>query len=247
MIVFLEGDHYHNHVCRLPAKMTDTGVADSKPKTRHIQPKEIVMNRQNRLWMGVVVGCVSMMGLGGCAETPVPSTRTDTPIQNVEGVPLWVVKKGQAFSGERAALYGVGNAAALQNPSLRRKAAEGAAMRDLAQTLQVYVAGLQKQYLAETTAGAMDRHSVEQHIEDVMKTVTQASLNGVTIVEYWENPTRNEAFALARLDPARFVEAMQAFKAAGAQYKELDEKMRDFVRKNAEKAMEELNQATAPK
>jgi hypothetical protein len=77
------------------------------------------------------------------------------PIQDVKTLPIWVTQRGAAFSGEKRVFYGVGNAAALQNPSLRRRAAEGQARRDIAQTMQTYVAGLQKQYLAETTAGDM--------------------------------------------------------------------------------------------
>lgn len=189
------------------------------------------------LFFGIMVGCAEQQGTGPSAGGP--------PIQDV--APEWVFNKGAAFSGERQVFYGVGNAAGLQNASLRRRSAEAAARRDIQQTFQSYIAGLNKQYIAETTAGDMESASVEQHIEDVMKQVTSGTLVGVDIVKYWEHPTRNEAYALARLDLERFLETMQKYSSATSQFKELDEKVKEYVRNNAAKAHEELNKATDPK
>lgn len=197
----------------------------------------------------VIMGALAMFSfVVGCAEQkPIGQeagglARTDTPIQEVKNAPKWVTQKGAAFSGERRVFYGVGNAAALQNPSLRRRAAEGQARRDIAQTMQTYVAALQKQYMAETTAGDMSKQSVEQHITDTMKQVTEATLVGAQIVEYWENPLRNEAYALARLDLEQFLDVMKNYQSAVGGAKELDAKVREYVRQNATKAHDELNQ-----
>ncbi len=187
----------------------------------------------------VLSGCASQKPMGQEAGG---MSRVDTPIQNVEGLPQWVTQKGAAFSGERKVLHGVGSASGIRNPTLRRRAAEGQARNDLASTLNVYVAGLQKQYLAETTSGDFSQTSVEQHIQDTMKQVTEASLVGAEIVEYWEHPLRNEAYALCRLDIEKIMESMEAYGAAEGKYKELDAKMRDFIRKNADKAHQELDQ-----
>ena len=196
-----------------------------------------------------VMGALAMVAvIAGCAEQkPIGQEadglkRVDRPIQEVEGLPKWVNNKGAAFSGEKRVLYGVGSASGVRNPTLRRKAAEGQSRRDLAETLQVYVAALQKQFMAETTAGAMDKTSVEQHIQDTMKQVTNATLTGAEIVEYWEHPMRNEAYALARLDVEKIGKVMDGMATADGAYKELDAKMRDFVRRNADKAHDELNQ-----
>lgn len=139
----------------------------------------------------LVVGCAGQKPQQGG-----PLARTDMPIQEVKDLPKWVTEKGAAFSGERRVLYGVGNSAGIYNPALRRKAAEGQSRNDLAATLQVYVAGLQKQYMAETTAGSMDKSSVEQHIQDTFKQVTEATLVGAQVVQYWENPLRNRSLCL---------------------------------------------------
>ena len=185
----------------------------------------------------LVVGCAGQKPQQGG-----PLARTDTPIQEVKDLPKWVTEKGAAFSGERRVLYGVGNSAGIYNPALRRKAAEGQSRNDLAATLQVYVAGLQKQYMAETTAGSMEKSSVEQHIQDTFKQVTEATLVGAQVVQYWENPLRNEAYALARLDIEQFMDIMKSYAAASGQFKELDANLREVVRKNADKAHDELNQ-----
>ncbi len=174
---------------------------------------------------------VSIGLLVGCAETPPPRTITEV-VEQGKG-PKWLTHMGTAFSGDRAVFYGVGNAAGLVNPSLKRKAAEASARRNIAQEFNTYIAALQKQYLAETTAGSMEAHSVEQHIEDVMKQLTEQTLVGVSIVEYWENPYRNEAYALARLDLARFKEMLEGMASTAEEFKELDASVRDFIRDNA--------------
>jgi len=184
-------------------------------------------------------GCASQQPMGQEAGG---LARPDSVLQDVKGLPKWVTQKGAAFSGERRVFYGVGSAAALQNPSLRRRAAEGQARRDIAQTMQTYVAALQKQYNAETTAGDMSKQSVEQHITDTMKQVTEATLVGAQIIEYWEHPLRNEAYALARLDLEQFLDVMQHYQSAVGKSKELDSKVREYVRQNAAKAHDELNQ-----
>ena len=208
------------------------------------------MKRDNGMKAGMLVamGAVAILSLvTGCAEQkPMGQeadgmARVDTPIQDVKGLPKWVNQKGAAFSGERRVLHGVGSASGIRNPTLRRRAAEGQARNDMAATLQVYVAGLQKQYMAETTAGDMSKVEVEQHIQDTMKQVTEATLVGVQIVEYWEHPMRNEAYALARLDMEQFMEIMKSYKSASAGFAQLDAGLREWVRNNAEKAHDQLN------
>ena len=200
------------------------------------------MGKKNSL---VVLGLVSMAGLlFGCAEKElVKPDGTVAPIQEYvkQGKsPKWITQRGAAFSGNEAVFYGVGNVAGVVNPSLKLKAAEGAARVDLAQQFQVYVAALQKQYLAETTAGDLDRHSVEQHIEDVMKQVTEQTLVGTKVVDYWEHPDRNEAYALVKMDLTQFQATLAMLQSSEARYKELDAKLKETIKQNAEKLHKEM-------
>jgi hypothetical protein len=194
------------------------------------------------------MGALAMVALvAGCAEQkPMGQesggmSRVDTAIQDVKGIPEWVTNKN-VFSGDRRVLVGVGTASGIRNTTLRRKQAEAQARNDLAATLQVYVAGLTKSYMAETTAGDMSKTDVEQRVQDTMKQVTEATLVGAQIVEYKENPIRNEAYALARLDLEQFLEVMKNYKAASDGFSQLNASVRDHVIKNAEKAHDQLNE-----
>jgi hypothetical protein len=198
-----------------------------------------------------VLGLGLVAGLNACAAD---ETKTATPgcegamcrqgqtIQSVAGVPAWVTQKGAAFSGERRVFNGVGNAAGIINPSLMRKAAEASARQDLAKTFKTYVAAMTKQYQASTMGGSANNVSEEQHIEAVSKELTEHTLMGASIAEYWENPTRNEAYALARLDIQQFLDTLSSISAANSQYKELDAKMKEYIKANAAKAHDDLNQ-----
>lgn len=200
---------------------------------------------KQRVGMVVVLGALTMMSfVVGCAEQkPMGQEaggmgRVDTPIQDVKGIPEWVTNKKQ-FSG---AFVGVGTASGIHIPSLRRKQAEMSARNDLAATLQVFAGGLTKSYMAETTAGDMSKTDVEQLVQDTMKQVVGSTLHGAQIVEYVENPIRNEAYALARLDLEQFMEVMKNYRSATAGFEQLEASLKEHIRKNAEKAHDELNQ-----
>ncbi len=195
--------------------------------------------RGRRVWHVFAVLLVLVWVAVGCKSGPsVPPS--ELPLQEVDG-PEWLTKKGAAFSGDDAVFYGVGVAADVSSSPLKRRAAESQARRDIAQQFNTYIGSLTKQYLADTTAGSMEAHSVEQHIEDVMKDVSEATLVGVSIVEYWEHPHKNEVYALARLDLKGFLDKMAGMQSAQEAFKELDKKIREFVRKNAKRAHADLN------
>jgi hypothetical protein len=210
------------------------------------------MKADNMKRAGVLVtmGALAMMALvTGCAsqqptvQVPEGLKRDSVPIQLVPDAPRWTYEKGEAFRGEKnRALYGVGLAAGSRHPTLRRKAAEGQARNDLASTMGSYVASLQKQFLAETTADSMDKASVESHVSDTMKILTEQSLVGAQIIQYYERPDINEAYALARLDFDQIKSMMEKLAASSGQFKQLDAKMRDWIRKNAETANDQLNE-----
>ena len=178
--------------------------------------------------------------LGGCASTDTGRPRTLNQLVKDGDGPEWLVKGGKAFSGDKKAFYGIGSAGRVRNPSLMRKSAQAQARREIASQFKVYVSALNKQYLADITAGDGDAHSEEQAVTDTTKELTEATLQGVTIEEYWEHPERNEAYALARLDLDAFLEKVKNYENGKAEYKELSEKVRQRIEQNAEKAFDEL-------
>jgi hypothetical protein len=202
--------------------------------------------------VSICIGSIIVIGLlASCAtekkatEAP-PQAQIDPCKPSVmvtnNQAPKWLTQKGVAFSGEKAVLYGVGSIDNVYNAALKRRAAEQSARQEIAATLDTYVANLHKQYLASISNGP-DKAGEEQHIEDVLKTITEASLHGADIVEYWENPcvNHNDSYALARLDMDRFMEAMEKVTNGNKQYKELDAQIKQQIQEHSKEAQAQLN------
>ncbi|UCH20586.1 MAG: LPP20 family lipoprotein [Deltaproteobacteria bacterium] len=172
---------------------------------------------------------MAMVLVTACAT---PEKTADT----AEKGPEWVLKGSGAFDVEGSKVfYGVGAASGIKNKALLRKTADNRARAEIAQTLETYVAYLAKDYMASTTAGDMSKSSEEQHVEQALKTFTKATLHGAQIVDRWQDPADGTYYALCELDMLTFKEALD-------DYKELDAKVRDYVRENAEKMHDELEE-----
>jgi hypothetical protein len=186
------------------------------------------MNRMARLTFILLLGLVL---IAGCAGTK--KITATTPIQELKA-PEWVLKGSGAFGGERGKVfYGVASATGIKNYSLLRAASDNRARNDVAKIFQFYTASLMKDYMASTMAGDVKVTAEEQLVEQAIKTVTSMTLPGVEIVDHWQHPATGELYALARLD-------LGAFKDNFEKVKELDAKVRDYIRKNAERLHEEL-------
>lgn len=180
----------------------------------------------------LIVVSIASFVLGGCATATREVTRT-TPIQEI-GAPEWVIKGSGAFGGDRGKIfYGVASAAGIQNPSLLRSAADNRARNEVAKVFDFYTASLMKDYAASTMAGDVKSTAEEQHVEQAIKTVTARTLSGVEVVDHWQHPATGELFSLARLD-------LQAFKDNLERMKELDAKVRDYIKENAERLHKQL-------
>ena len=203
-------------------------------------------HRVKRAGVMAAMGVVVMTSfLAGCAEQKVPvvdgMARTEKPIQEVSGAPNWTWNDKDLRSDKKA-LYGVGSISGIRNPSHRRKQADAQARNAVASVMGTYAAGLTKAFMASTTVGGNPDASEEQHVSDVLKQITEASLVGVKVIEYYERPDINQAYSLARLDIDQIVAMMESMASSNNQFKQLDSKLRDWVRKNAETANEQLNQ-----
>ena len=173
---------------------------------------------------------LTMAMITACAQTPVKTA--DTAAMG----PQWVMKGSGAFDVEGGKVfYGVGAAGGITNKALLRKTSDNRARAEIAQTLETYVAYLAKDYMASTTAGDMSKSSEEQHVEQALKTFTKATLHGAQIVDRWMDPADGTFYSLCELD-------MMAFKDALDSYKELDAKVRDYVRDNADRMHGELEE-----
>jgi len=172
----------------------------------------------------VAVGVAFLSGCGG--KRPVAG-----PV--AEKAPEWVQKGSGAFKeGGNAAIYGVG-VSQIKNRSLQYTYADEAGRAEIAKILNSYVTSLTKSYMASTQAGDPSKSSEEQHVSATFKNFARATLHGATAVDRWKDPTDGTLFSLVKLD-------MAAVKKTLAESKELDSKVRDFVRANADKAFDDL-------
>ncbi len=173
----------------------------------------------------VVLCIVVTLGIflvAGCASTPKHMG------------PEWIMKGSGAFDAQQGKVfYGVGMASGIKNKAMLRSTADNRARAEIAKTMETYVAVLAKDYMASTTAGDMSASSEEQHVEQALKTFSKTTLHGAIIVDRWKDPQDGTFYSLCELD-------LFAFKDAMDDYKELDSKVRDYVRKNAEKMHTDL-------
>src|SRR5438093_1619296 len=154
------------------------------------------------------------------------------------GTPKWVTKGGGYMSErDNKAFYGVGAVTGIRNEPLAKETADNRARADLAKYIDTYTAYLMRDYAASTTAGDFTKSSEEQNVERAVKTFVSAHLSGVQVVDRWEKDEKSGkvTYALAKMDLA-------SFKDSVSQMKDLNEAARDFVRKNAERAFDRLQQ-----
>jgi hypothetical protein len=124
-----------------------------------------------------------------------------------------------------------------RNPAMLRRSADTRAVAEISQSFKVYTASLMKDYMSSTMAGDPNVTSEEQHLESAIKTVTSNTLSGVQIVDRYHDFQTGEYFALARLD-------INAFKSLIEKSKELNERAKEYIKKNAESLHQELNKET---
>lgn len=159
---------------------------------------------------------------------------TTKPIQEVEA-PKWVIKGSGAFDSKNTRVFhGVGFASGINNPSLLRTTSENRARNEIAKIFKVYVSSLMKDYAASTQDLKANSSSEEQHIEQVVKTITSETLTGVEIIDYWQDSNTGELFSLARLD-------LDAFESLINKTNELDAKRKEYIRGHAKLLHEELS------
>ena len=183
----------------------------------------------NNLFKGLVVGLLAL-GLSACGSS---KTAGDAPA-NFQGIeyPDWVLKGSGAYGGDAGRVfYGVGSVTGIKNHALARTTADNRARADLAKVFETYSASLMKDYMASTMAG--DAVSEEQHVENVIKTFSAQTLSGVQVVDHWFHPADGTVFALARLDLNAFTDSLEKMN-------ELNGKVKEYVKKNAERAHMDL-------
>ncbi|MFZ1746370.1 MAG: hypothetical protein WBO24_15955 [Nitrospirales bacterium] len=155
------------------------------------------------------------------------------------GPPKWVQEgSGVMNADDSKSIYGVGAVVGVKNEPLAWETAENRARAELAKTFRTYTAYLMQDYAASTSAGNFTKSTEEQNVERAVKTFSAVTLNGVRPIDRYKDDETSTYYVLTKLSFAEMKEALQ-------QAQELDEEVRDFVRKNAEKAFKKLEQEEA--
>lgn len=187
-------------------------------------------------WLGMVAVAMVGLGCGGAASHTTGRTFADT----MKEAPEWPRKGCAAFSGEKKKwICGVGSMEGTNNLSLCRSTAMARGRTEIARELNLRVKAMVKDYQRTVTGGGAMHVTAddEQYASDVAKQITDISLPGTRLEDMWFSED-GHCFALMVLD-------LNGFKDALAGAMTLDQSVRDYVIRNAEKAFQELDAATA--
>lgn len=172
----------------------------------------------------VLVAALALGACGGAKKSPIAAN-----------APEWVNKGSGAMKDKdgKQVFYGVGIAQGIRNRALSVSAADDRGRAELAKIMNSYVTTLTKDYMASITAGDMTKSSEEQMVSNTMKNFAKFTLHGAVPIDHWKDPSDGTMFSLVKLD-------MAAVQQSLSESKELDAKVRDYVKANAEKAFDEL-------
>jgi hypothetical protein len=98
----------------------------------------------------------------------------------------------------------------------------------------LYIAAMMKDYQRSTTAGDFQASAEEQDIVSAQKTITEVTLRVVEIRDHWRDPQNGTLYALAVLDVNGISKSLD-------DAKQLNNKIRDYVRANARRAFEDMD------
>jgi hypothetical protein len=155
------------------------------------------------------------------------------------GAPKWVTEgSGIMNNKDDKAFYGVGSVIGIKNEPLAWDTAENRARAEIAKNFQTYTAYLMRDYAASTNANDFTKSTEEQNVERAIKTFSAVTLNGVRPVDRYKDEKTGTYYVLARLD-------LKEVKNKLDESKELNAEVRDFVRKNADRAFERLEKEEA--
>jgi len=155
------------------------------------------------------------------------------------GPPNWVEEGSGALNkDDDKSIYGVGAIVGVKNEPLAWEAAENRSRAELAKTFRTYTAYLMQDYAASTTAGNFTKSTEEQNVERAVKTFTAVTLNGVRPVDRYKDEDTTTYYVLTKLSFKEMKEVLQ-------QAQELDEEVREFVKKNAERVFQKLEEEEA--
>lgn len=158
--------------------------------------------------------------LGACGGSAEPAASNNA----LAGAPAWVTGDCRKHFGQTAneVICGVGAVSDVKSPTLARNAAMGRGRTEIARYLEVRVKSILTDYQAQ--AGGVS----EQVIEENSKQITDVTLSGTRMADYWVAPD-GTYYALMTL-------GLTEFRTSVEQVQGISEPVRQVVLQNATKA-----------
>ena len=185
----------------------------------------------------LVFGGLIALGLSGCPGAGGVHGAAGPYGTTPDGKPRWIHQTSGAYSAGKygKAFYGVGLVAGIQNEALARQTAGNRARGEIAKIFDLYVAAMMKDYQRSTTAGTFKSSAEEQDVVSAQKTVTETTVRGIEVRDFWRDPQDGTLYALAVLE----------YQGLEKNIAGLPVKTQQTVRRNAERAFADLDKELA--
>jgi hypothetical protein len=171
--------------------------------------------------LATVIG--SAIGCGGSSQSSSANSPEGTSAKaSLAGAPAWATGDCRKNFEQPNVICGVGTVSGVASPSLSRNAAMGRGRTEIARLLQVRVKSILKDN--QSVAGGL----TTQTIEEDSKQITDLTLSGTRMAEYWVAPD-GTYYALMTL-------GLDDFRASLSQSTVISEPIRQVVMQNAAKA-----------
>ncbi len=183
------------------------------------------------------VFAISACAGGGRAQPPPEKQPLFNP--NQTSAPSWVYGGGgPSTAGGGKVFSAVGAAPKMRDISMQRDRACNRARAGILKIFNTYIAYMMKDYSRSTTAGDMSKESYEADVLSVQKTISIGDVTGAQLSDTWRDPADGTIYVMMVLD-------LQAVQGILSGKKELDQKLRDYVRANAAKTFDDLEKEEA--
>jgi hypothetical protein len=165
---------------------------------------------------------LALSACGSSAQSAPQNANGSSTSPSLVGAPQWVTGDCRQHFGQQQVICGVGAVSGVTSPSLARNAAMGRGRTEIARLLQVRVKSILTDY--QSVNGGVNA----QVIEENSKQITDMSLSGTRMAQYWIGPD-STYYALMTL-------GIDDFKSSVQQVPNLEEPLKQAVLQNATKA-----------
>jgi hypothetical protein len=166
---------------------------------------------------------------------PAPAMVGNAIADEFNSAPTWVRQSCKSYWGDKKSrVCAVGSMGGSRNVGLLRSGATGRARTEIARSMQTKVASLLKDYQRTVTGGENfgKAASDEQLVQDTSKQLTDMTLSGTEQIDSWMSAS-GTMYVLVALNTETFGDSLNKMQ-------NLDQKTVEYVKRNADKAFDDL-------